>query len=234
MQQPLRSYKEIVRSFAQHGADIIRTDARTHYEHIGKNARRPLEPGFIPLDRPPMLTAISYYPNESDIASVEFNEARTAFNEWGASGNIEDYERAYTGWLAFRKQIPFYRRWEAPLFERLGIRDEETAWLPLVKCPLPAGTAVDKEGMDVFRDRNVLWEQLLMVRPAVILVQGAVVYDIVGKSLDNLDFVRRHALQKIPQFAKSAMMEQQIDDLTRILAPAIEQMPRRLSTNREH
>ncbi|MFN2450297.1 MAG: hypothetical protein ABR508_11020 [Candidatus Baltobacteraceae bacterium] len=169
-----------------------------------------------------MLTAISYYPNESNLPSHEYEFARAAFQRWGQTGEVSDYVATYTGWLQFRDQVPFYRRWEAPLFEALGVRSEETAWLPLVKCPLPAGTAVDREGMDIMTDRNLLWDQLNVIRPKIILVQGAVVDDVVGRSLDNVKFVRVHRVQKIPQYPKDAMLREQVERLVSELKPHID------------
>lgn len=170
------SYREIVSDFARMGAEIIHMDADTRYERIGRYGHRRLEPGFIPVDAPPLLTAISYYPNDSDLPSPEYEQARKSFDRWAETGSVEAYTAAYRGWLSFRDQVPFYRRWEDPLLQQLDLTPEETAWLPLVKCPLPAGTAVDKEGMDLTRDRMLLWDQLILIRPEVVLVQGAVVY----------------------------------------------------------
>lgn len=217
-------YDQILVEFARTGSDIIRTDPRTHYERIGKDARRPMEPGFIPIDKPPLLTAISYYPNETELSSSEYEDARRHFLRWGETGDVSDYRDAYRGWLGFRDQVPFVRRWEATLFEMLGLRSEETAWLPLVKCPLPAGTAVDKEGMDILRDRDLLWAQLKLIKPEVVLIQGSVVYDAIGRRLDNLKFVRAHPLQKIPQFAKAGMVEQQLQSLVKELRPHIDRL----------
>lgn len=222
--QSRRPYREVVAEFARMGADIINTDAQTRYERIGKDAHRRLEPGFIPIGAQPLLTAISYYPNETDLPSPEYANARAHFDRWAETGSVEDYEAAYRGWLSFRDQVPFYRRWEDPLLERLGVCPDETAWLPLVKCPLPAGTAVDREGIDIARDRNLLWDQLNLVQPEIVLVQGAVVYDVVGRSLDNLKFVRCHPLQKIPQYPKGDMMQKQLEDLVRQLKPHIDSL----------
>lgn len=215
-------YQDVVSEFARMGATIIRLDPRSHYEQLGDGARRPLEPGFIPIDGRPILTAISYYPNESDLPSTEFAEGRDAFQNWGRTGNVDDYREAYHRWQSFREQIPFYRRWEAPLFERLGIQSRETAWLPLIKCPLPARTAIDRDGIDVARDIHLLWDQLTLLKPEIVLVQGAVVYEILGKRLENLKFIRAHAVQKIPQQASNAMMNDQLESLTRKLRPHIE------------
>jgi hypothetical protein len=168
------------------------------------------------------LTAISYYPNESDLPSAEYADGRDAFKKWGETGSYHDYSTAYRLWNSFREQIPFYRRWEAPLYERLRLQPNETAWLPLIKCPLPARTKVDSGGIDVSRDMNLLWDQLVLLRPEIVLVQGAIVHKILGKRLANLSFIRVRSEQKIPQQASTAMMQEQLDKLTRELRPHID------------
>jgi hypothetical protein len=204
------------------GSEIIRLDPRVHYQDLGKNANRALEPGYIPIDRPPLLTTISYYPNETELSSSEFVSARQAFKRWGELGDIDSYRSAYSAWQAFRERIPFYRKWEAPLYEALDIRSEDTAWLPLVKCPLAAKTPIDGDGIDVFRDLALLWDQLNLLRPSVVLIQGAVVDAVVGKRLDNLSFIKSRSVQKIPQQPTSDMMQEQVARLVRELRPQID------------
>lgn len=224
------SYQDVVAEFARMGGAIIRLDPRKHYERLGDGARRPLEPGFIPIDDRPLLTAISYYPNESDLPSPEFEEAKNAFRKWGSTGGYDDYREAYRLWQSFRHQIPFYRRWEAPLFEKLSLHSRETAWLPLVKCPLPARAAIDRDGIDVARDLHILWDQLNLLKPELVLIQGAVVNEILGKRLTNLKFIRAHAVQKIPQQASSVMMKEQLESLTHQLRPHIDALREQRAT----
>ncbi len=119
---------------------------------------------------------------------------------------------------------PFYRRWKAPLFKQLGLQSYETAWLPLVKCPLPARTKISSASIDIARDMNLLWDQLIVLKPQLVLIQGAVVHDLLSKRLDNLSFIRVHALQKIPQQPSATMMREQLDTLTRELQTHIDQL----------
>ena len=220
--QTQNDYRHVVSRFASIGSEIIRLDPKTHYERLGHDARRPLEPGFIPVAQRALLTAISFYPNESDLPSEEYASARASFAQWGSTGTYDDYAKAYDTWQAFRQQIPFYHRWEAPLYDRLGLKPAETAWLPLVKCPLPARTRIDRNGIDITRDMHLLWDQLTLLKPEIILIQGAVVSDVLGKRLDNLKFIRAHPVQKIPQQISSLKMGEQMDELVRVLGPQIE------------
>jgi hypothetical protein len=59
----MAGYLEVLRSFAELGAKIYQIDPREHYHTIGSLATRPLEPGFIPIDKPPKIVTVSYYPN---------------------------------------------------------------------------------------------------------------------------------------------------------------------------
>lgn len=217
-------YEKVLADFARMGAKIIQTDPHTHYERIGRDAQRKMVPGYIPIDQPALLTTISYYPNEANLRSYEWADAQWQFLRWGETGNVADYIEAYRAWLAFREQLSFNRKWLTPLLEALCIGYEETAWLPLVKCPLPARTSVEKEGMDIYRDRFLLWDQVNLIKPAVVLVQGKVVNDVIGQWLDNLQFIRAHEVQKIPQHRKAAMAQRELDALVETFKPHIERL----------
>jgi hypothetical protein len=60
-----------------------------------------------------------------------------------------------------------------------------------------------------------------MIRPSIIVVQGAVVNDVIGVPLNNLDFVKVHIVQKIPQFASGEMKAKQLDTLIAQLKPYV-------------
>jgi len=188
------SYRQSVERFAKDGATIIGLDRRTRYKSIGPESPRPLEPGYIPIDKPPRLCAVSFYPNASDLSSNEYDAARASFEAWGRSGALEDYERAYMDWIETLPQVPFHRDFNVPIFLELGIEITEFAWLPLVKCPLPARTSVDED--DIFKDRFLLWDQLLLLKPKVILAQGLQAYDVVRAMCED-KFPHRVVLQKI-------------------------------------
>lgn len=98
-----------------------------------------MEPRFIRLGKPPKIVTVSFYPNESLLPSQEYADRRASMDAWGKSGKVEDYEHAYGDWISTLPQIPFYRDFNAPIFDRLGIGVTEFAWLPLIKCPLLRG-----------------------------------------------------------------------------------------------
>jgi hypothetical protein len=199
-----KDYAEIVTRFAADGAIIIRMNPRSRYHTIGRNAMRPLEPGFIPLRAPARVLTVSLYPNESEIETPEFQVARESFRCWGDIGDTESYEAAYRDWLGTLRSIPFHRDWIRPIFEPLGITDEEFAWLPLIKCPLPARSAVPDD--DVFLDRMLLWDQLSLLRPSVILTQGLKAAEVVGPMCEG-KFPHRMVVQKIARVGTTAHHE---------------------------
>jgi hypothetical protein len=195
------TYSEVVERFAALGAKIYQIDPVEHYSSIGGRASRPLEPGFIPPDAAARVVTVSYYPNASELNSAEYRASRESFDAWGRSGAVADYRRAYSDWIAMLPQIPFHRDFNVPVFTALDIAPTEIAWLPLVKCPLPARTAVDEH--DIFRDRMLLWEQLSMLRPRVILAQGLEAYNVVKPMCED-KFPHRIVLQKIGRVGTNA------------------------------
>ena len=195
------NYEETLEQFAGLGAQIYQIDPREHYSAIGVLATRPLEPGFIPIDRPARIVTVSYYPNASPLPSSEYERSRESFDAWGRSGKLPEYRRAYADWLAMLPQIPFYRDFNKPIFEPLCIDASEFAWLPLVKCPLPARTKVDEH--DIFRDRMLLWDQLVMLKPRVILAQGTDAYTAVRDMCED-KFPHWIVLQKIGRYGTAA------------------------------
>jgi hypothetical protein len=195
------SYSEIVERFARLGASIYQTDPLQHYVSIGRNAKRPLEPGFIPVEKPARVVTVSFYPNESELSSPEYRASRQSFDAWGRSGDVDTYKRAYADWLGVLPQIPFYRDFNLPIFAPLNIGANDFAWLPLVKCPLPARSKIDD--YDVWRDRVLLWDQLSMLRPPVILAQGLDAYNVVRDMCED-KFSHRIVLQKIGRVGTTA------------------------------
>jgi len=91
----------------------------------------------------------------------------------------------------------------------------------LSEMPAAARATIDGDGVDVFRDLALLWDQLNVLRPSVVLIQGAVVDVVVGKRLDNLSFIKSRSVQKIPQQPTSDMMHEQVARLVRELRPQI-------------
>ena len=222
------AYDEILAKFARKGAEIIRTDPRTHYQKIGQKARGPMVPGYIPIDRAPLLTTISYHPIESSLQSPERTEARTRARElllrWGETGGVAEYVEAYRARMAFRDQVAFNRRWLDPLLAMLEIRPDEIAWLPLIKCPLMEDDKVDKE--DRTQDLHALWDQLELIRPTAVLIQSKKAYDVVGKRLDNLKFIRVHPMQNLSRYRNENEKEQELITLCKELKPEIDSLIR--------
>jgi hypothetical protein len=197
----MSSYADVVSAFARLGATIYQTDPLEHYVSIGRDAKRPLEPGFIPTDKPARVVTVSFYPNESELPSAEYDASRRSLDIWGRSGSVADYERAYADWLEMLPQIPFYRDFNVPIFSALQIDPTEFAWLPLVKCPLPARSIVDEH--DVWRDKMLLWDQLLMLKPPVMLAQGLEAYNVI-RDMCRDKFPHRIVLQKIGRYGTTA------------------------------
>ena len=164
------AYSQVLTTFASEGARIINLDRTTRYPTIGRRGTRPLEPGFIPVDGPPRLVTVSFYPNHTEPETDDFRKARQSFFVWAALGDVASYEAAYRDWLEALPTFPFHRDFDRPIFDALDIGDDRFAWLPLVKAPLPARTAVHED--DVFIDRMLLWDQLALLKPRVILAQG--------------------------------------------------------------
>jgi hypothetical protein len=197
----MTDYAEVVRAFALLGAQIFQADPRQRYRYIGQHAKRPLEPGFIPLDKPPRIVTVSLYPNEASLPSPAFADSRSSIEAWGKSGSVDDYERAYRDWIATLPEIPFYRDFNAPIFAELGIAATEFAWLPLIKCPLPPRTAIPED--DLIADRTWLWEQMYPMRPQVILAQGKEPYQVVGDMCRD-KFPHHIVLQRIGRVGTGA------------------------------
>ena len=190
----MSGYEDILDGFARLGAAIINSDPKKRYSSIGRGVRRPLEPGFIPVDRAPKLVTVSLYPNETIIESSEYAESRASMEAWGGSGRVEDYKRAYADWVTTLQQIPFYRDFNAPIFSRVGIDVTEFAWLPLLKCPLPARTPIPED--ELRTDRIWLWEQIYPLKPRVILTQG-LEPDRVVRAMCESKFPHKIVLQRI-------------------------------------
>lgn len=202
MQPIASSYEEQVRSFAELGAKIYRLNPARHYKTgIGKTAKRPMEPGFIPIDKPAKVVTVSYYPNESELPTSEFDAYRRSLAAWGASGSVSEYVTAYRDWLSTLPDVPFYRDFNAPIFKALGIGIDEYAWLSLIKLPLPAGTKVPED--DIWVDRMLLWDQLLLLKPPVILAQGGDAYKWVSAMCED-KFPNRVVSQKIGRVGTTA------------------------------
>jgi hypothetical protein len=114
------AYATVVERFARAGAEIIGYDPRTRYQQIGRIAKRPLEPGFIPLDARPKVVTVSYYPNETELTSPEFAASRASFERWARDGSRSSYESAYRDWLAV---LHHFR------FTAIGCARSSTSWI---------------------------------------------------------------------------------------------------------
>jgi hypothetical protein len=64
-------YSDYVSDFAEKGAAVYRTDPASHYRSgLGLKAKRPMKPGFIPIDTPAQVVIVSLFPNESESSTV--------------------------------------------------------------------------------------------------------------------------------------------------------------------
>ena len=196
-----KPYQDTVAAFATLGASIINLDRNTRYEQIGALSKRPLEPGYIPVARPARIVNVSYYPNESEMDTDAYRSLQATFFRWAIEGTAEAYEASYADWLAALPAFPFHRDFVRPLFDEIGVADSEFAWLPLIKAPLPARSTVPDD--DIFSDRILLWDQLSLLKPAIILAQGMAAADVVRPMCED-KFPHRLVLQKIGRFGTKA------------------------------
>jgi hypothetical protein len=212
------AYAKIVEAFAILGSRIINIDRMAHYKHIGGLSKRKLEPGYIPVDSPPRVVTISFYPNETELESETYKKSRDSFLNWGLVGNAEAYEAAYVDWLAALPSFPFHRDFDRPIFDAVEVKDSAFAWLPLVKGPLPARSVVADD--DVFSDRMLLWDQLALLRPRVILAQGMAAADVVKPMCDG-KFPHRIVIQKIGRYGTTAARRAEDERVIRELSVAL-------------
>jgi hypothetical protein len=214
----LSDYSSVVRDFAALGSRIYQTDPTKHYGSIGTIVKRPLEPGFIPPDCRPRFVSISYYPNESEIAGEEYRASRSSLDAWGRSGGVEEYIRAYNDWVALLPKIPFFRDFNEPIIRRINLTVRDFAWLPLVKCPLPARTIIPED--DRKADRDWLWDQLRLLEPRVVLAQGVDTYNLVRRMCEDR-FSAIVVLQKIGRVGTNAEHQAEDDRVARKLGDAL-------------
>ena len=202
MTSAILDYAKQVERFAAEGAAIYKTAPGAHYTtEIARGAKRPMEPGFIPPDRPARIVTVSYYPNASELPRAEYDAATQSLETWAKTGTVADYKAAYRDWLAMLPHVPFYRDFNKPIFDQLNGGIDEFAWLPLIKLPLPAGTKVSEE--DIWVDRFLVGEQLLLLKPKVILAQGVQVYDVVSGMCED-KFPHHIVCQKLGRVGTSA------------------------------
>lgn len=152
-----------------------------------------MEPGFVPIEGPAKVVTVSLFPNESELSTPEFQAHRRSLAAWGRSGSLPDYATAYRDWVAMLPDVDFFRDFNRPVFEPLGIASNEFAWLPLINLPLPPGTTLSD---DDFWDDDFWASVLLQLRPPVILAQGLQAHDRVQR-LCQERFPHRVILQKI-------------------------------------
>lgn len=173
-----RAYDDVVREFAASGARLIQSPITERYRGLVPEGRRLLEPGFIPPTREPKVLIVSYYPNASDLddpGSAAYDRWRRNFEAWAASGEVSDYAVAYGDWLLNLERIPFHRNRTKPILDAVGLMNEDIGWLPFVKVPLPAGSSPGHDIMDI--DIDVLWAQIMLIRPRIVWIQGVGIHD---------------------------------------------------------
>jgi hypothetical protein len=112
-----------VSDFVSTGAALIRQSIGERYRGRVPEGTRLLEPGYIPLDRPPRVLIVSYFPNASDLdkpGTPGYERVRSNVEAWGRSGTVDDYRVAYADWLSYLDRIPFTdnarsRYWTPPV-----------------------------------------------------------------------------------------------------------------------
>jgi len=172
LRPPETDYTKVVETFVRTGAALIKQSIPGRYEGlVRENPDRPLEPGFIPPERRARVTIVSYYPNDGDLrGDVDYAALRRNYANWGDSGSVEDYRMAYADWLASLPRIPFYRDHTLPVLTSADLSPDEIAWLPLIKVPMRPKSKVPEKVVKI--DREDLWEQILLLRPEIVWVQG--------------------------------------------------------------
>jgi hypothetical protein len=215
----MKPYDEVVAEFAKMGSQIYKTDPKQHYKSaIGITAKRPMEPGFIPPYQPAKIVTVSFYPNETELPNHEYRVATESLSKWGRTGSLPDYKAAYRDWVAMLELIPFYRDFNMPVFDALKVRSDEFAWLPLLKLPLPARSKVGED--DIWVDRPLLWDHLLLLKPPVILVQGLEAANVVKPMCED-KFPHRIVFQKIGRVGTNAYHQNEFDRVIRDLGEAM-------------
>lgn len=173
-----RPYPDIVSDFAESGAILIRQSISQRYKGLIPEGSRPLEPGFIPPDRQARVLIVSYFPNASDLdkpGTAAYERVRGHFRAWGLSGSVDDYRASYEDWLGYLDRIPFHKQRTKPILEAVGLRNEDIAWLPFVKAPMPAGSSPGDDIIDF--DIEMTWEQIRLLRPPIVWIQGVKIAD---------------------------------------------------------
>lgn len=207
----MSEYQQIVKRFASDGAALIREDIGQRYGGMAYESGRPLEPGFIPVDRRPRITFVTWYPNASDLKrDPNYDRLRRNFEVWGTSGNMESYRAAYGDWLASLPHIEFYRNNMLPELAAVGVSPSEIAWLPMVKAPHPARSHPHPAVVD--KDKDTLWLQLRLLQPAVVVVHGAKAWAALGERIK--DVYERVIAQKILYIASAENIDKVVAEVT--------------------
>jgi hypothetical protein len=103
----------------------------------------------------------------------------------------------------------------------LGIGIAEFGWLPLIKLPLPARTKVSED--DIWVDRMLLWDQLLPLKPKIILAQGVEAYKVVSALCEG-KFSHWVVCQKIDRVGTNAYHAGKDEQVVRELRQAMQQL----------
>ena len=214
----MKTYDDVVAEFAKLGSQIYKTDPKQHYKTgVGVTAKRPMEPGFIPPYQPAKIVTVSFYPNETALPnriSCSNQEPQRMGTHWehcrlpGGISRLGSNARTHSVLPGFNM----------PVFAALNVRSDEFAWLPLLKLPLPARSTVSED--DIWVDRPLLWDQLLLLKPPVILVQGAEAASVV-KPMCEGKFPHRIVSQKIGRVGTNAYHQNEFDRVIRDLGEAM-------------
>lgn len=114
---------------------------------------------------------------------------------------MDAYRHAYADWLSLLSRIPFHQKWVQPILDAAKLTNDEISWLPLIKAPLPARSSPHEDA--IARDKIALWDQLMILRPSILWLQGLEAIERVGRMCEN-KFPHHTLCQKIPQYPKAA------------------------------
>lgn len=211
-------YENFLEKFVAEGADLIRQNPAERYGGRVAGAR-PLEPGFVPLFGPPRVVVISYHPNGNDVpGGSPVPNLRGNFERWGEEASLDAYRTAYEDWVALLPHVPFHRKYTAPVLERLGIGNDEFAWIPLIKVPLPPDSL---PGEDVIY-RDVLdIDGVMPLKSRPLWLQGA---RTIRELRDRLSGPQRFTVvveQKTPQRISATALDADHDRVANELREAV-------------
>ncbi|MBD5655726.1 MAG: hypothetical protein IAI50_11195 [Candidatus Eremiobacteraeota bacterium] len=214
----VRPYADVVADFVASGALLMRDAIASRYKGLVAGGTRLLEPGFVPPDRPAKVLIVSYYPNATDRykpGTAAYEAARGHLFAWRDDGSVAAYTAAYADWLGSLDRIPFHRTRTRPILETAGLTNDEIAWLPFVKVPLPAGFGPGEAIQDC--DIDTTWAQIQLLRPSIVWIQGMAIAPRIQNLVKERITDDILPIQSVSQYGSAAKREEERDRLARRL-----------------